>query len=117
MRKKIRLAIVAAVAFFGIVCAPSGRADEKFTPFQTEVSSTIVSGGDITILTDSSLGNIGVAPSGFSVSPVPEPSVVGFFALGILALIILAKFKRRSPRAIRPAGDFVQNLRSPATAS
>jgi hypothetical protein len=60
MRKKIGLAIIAAVAFFGIVCAPSGRADEKFIALQTAVSSTTVSGGDIAILTGSSVGNIEV---------------------------------------------------------
>jgi hypothetical protein len=115
MRKKIGLTIIAAVAFFGIVCVPSGRADEKLTPLQTAISSTTVSGGDITILTGSSVGNIGVDPSGFSVSPVPEPSVAAFFAPGILLLIILAKFKSHFSRAIRPTGYFVQDLRSPAT--
>jgi len=119
MRRKIGLAVIAAVAFFGIVCAPSGRADEEFALLPTAVPSTTVSGGDIsdiTMLTDPFAGSIGVLPSGFSVSPVPEPSAAGLFAPGILLLIILAKFKSHSSRAIPPAGDFVQDLRSPVTA-
>jgi hypothetical protein len=47
MRRKIGLAVIAAVAFFGIVCAPSGRADEEFALLPTAVPSTTVSGGDI----------------------------------------------------------------------
>jgi hypothetical protein len=83
------------------------------------VPSTTVSGGDIsdiTILTDPFAGSIGVPPSGFSVSPVPEPSAAGLFAPGILLLIILAKFKCKSSRAISSAEDSLKDFLPPATA-
>jgi hypothetical protein len=116
MRKKIFWAIVGAVALFNLGCPTNGRADEKITPLQSAISSTTVSGGDIMFLFGSSVGNVDVAPSEFSISPVPEPSATGFFALGILWLVLLAKFKSRSSRTSRPAGNFGSDLCSPPAA-
>jgi len=104
MRKKLGLAIIAAIAFFATVCVPSARADEKLTPDQTALSPTTLSGGDIPNPIDysdpSADNSIVVAPSTFSASfspePVPEPSTIGLFATGILACLMVVGTRRHS---------------------
>jgi preprotein translocase subunit SecG len=123
MRKKLnRATIILAIAFIANAFVTAAYADEKFSSFDTALTSTTLSGGDIpwynpgdssdsSILTDSSA----LAPSAFSVSfspsPVPEPTTMGLFAVGILILGIFAKAKRRLPHANQQTGDAVIGLR------
>ena len=120
MRKKLnRATIILAIAFIANAFVTAAYADEKFSSFDTALTSTTLSGGDIpwynpgdsSILTDSSA----LAPSAFSVlfspSPVPEPTTMGLFAVGILTLGIFAKAKRCLPNANQQTGDAVIVLR------
>lgn len=105
--------IVLAVAFSGAV-VPAAFADEHPSALQTALTSTTVSGGDIppdfglTGVSDSppvvGTSDDFAAPSvSFSPSSVPEPSSIGLFATGILALTTFANFQRRKCRVKRDA--------------
>jgi PEP-CTERM motif len=105
MRKKSIL--ILAVALFAI--ASSVRADEKMNSLQTALSSTTISGydtvsfasSDSSILMDSSTFAPSEFSASFSPSPAPEPSTIGLFSIGLLALIIFVRVNRGSPQSIR----------------
>jgi hypothetical protein len=102
--------MILAVALFAI--ASSVRADEKTTQIQTALSSTTVSGYDTASITwsgssdsstlmDSSTFAPSASSASFSPSSAPEPSTIGLFSIGVLALIMFARFDRCSPQSIR----------------
>jgi hypothetical protein len=104
MRKKLKLAIMAAAFFGGCVFVSSALADEPISFYQTILTPTTLgsqdsmpfdfSGSDDSPIESSVV--FSATPS-FSPTPAPEPSTIGLFAAGILLFSVGARIKRGSP--------------------
>ena len=104
MRKKLKLAIMAAAFFRSVAFVSSALADEPISFYQTILTPTTLGSQDsmpfdFSGSDDSPIGSSVVfsATPSFSPTPAPEPSTIGLFAAGILVFSLGARIKRGSP--------------------